>query len=30
MLPEGHYMPKTMHETKKFLKALSMDYGKID
>jgi hypothetical protein len=26
MLPEGHCMPKTMHETEKILKAPSMDY----
>jgi hypothetical protein len=30
LLPEGHCMPKTMHETKKILKALNMDNEKID
>src|SRR5664279_3692127 len=30
MLPEGHCLPKTMHEAKKIMKGLSMDYEKID
>ena len=30
MLPEGHCLPKSLHEAKKLLKGLSMDYEKID
>ena len=30
MLPEGHCLPKSMYETKKILRDLSMDYEKID
>ena len=30
MLPEGHCLPKSMHETRKLLGSLSMDYEKID
>ena len=29
-LPEGHELPKSMYDTKKIMKALSMDYEKID
>ena len=29
MLPKGHCLPKSMHETKKLLGSLSMDYEKI-
>ena len=29
-LPEGHELPKSMYDTKKSMKALSMDYEKID
>ena len=29
-LPEGHCLPKTWHECKKIMRALSMDYIKID
>ena len=30
MLPDGHCLPKTMHEVKKLLGSLNMDYQKID
>ena len=30
MLPEGHCLPKSLHEAKKLLKGLNMDYEKID
>jgi hypothetical protein len=29
-LPEGHELPKSMYATKKIMKALSMEYEKID
>ncbi|XP_073365158.1 uncharacterized protein [Aegilops tauschii subsp. strangulata] len=29
-VPEGHELPKSMYDTKKIMKALSMDYEKID
>ena len=30
MLPEGHCLPKSFHETKKLMKELNMDYERID
>ena len=30
MLPKGHCLPKSLHETKKIMKEVRMEYQKID